>query len=108
MTTDPVEEQYEYCYPPRLEKGERGPRSPLAQMLIERRREQMTLDALGDLVGYLRVAREERKALLVVTEGWKLFRPSSGVVTSRDPADLGLPPIGFGPRAVWEPGLRIG
>ena len=66
VTTDPVEEQYQICYPP--QPGETV--SVVAKALIERRREKMTLDALGDLVRFLRGVREERKAILVITEGW--------------------------------------
>ena len=41
--------------------------------MIERRRERMTFDALEDLVVHLRGIREERKAVLTVTEGWRVF-----------------------------------
>ena len=93
VTLDPAEEQYRICYPP-------GPGTPvrLAEELIERRREKMTLDALGDLVRFLRAAREERKALLVITEGWRLFWPNAALLSGdRDNAILGLPPAGFDP-----------
>ena len=93
VTLDPVEEQYRICYPP-------GPGTPvrLAEELIERRREKMTFDALGDLVRFLRAAREERKALLVITEGWRLFRPNAALLSGdRDNPILGLPPAGFDP-----------
>src|SRR5205823_9226098 len=43
--------------------------------MIERRREKQTLNALHDLVTYLRGVREERKAILTITDGWRLFRP---------------------------------
>jgi VWFA-related protein len=60
--SDPVERMYVRCY------GE-GP----AFQLIERRRERRTLDAIQDLVRHLRGVREERKAILTITEGWVLF-----------------------------------
>ncbi len=41
--------------------------------MIARRRERQTMSALEDLVRYLRGVREERKAILVVSEGWRLF-----------------------------------
>src|SRR5206468_2623956 len=34
-----------------------------------------TLNALEDLVSYLRGVREERKAIITVTDGWRLYRP---------------------------------
>ena len=42
----------------------------VADEMIERRHEKMTLDALHDLVRYLRGVREERKAVLAITDGW--------------------------------------
>ena len=50
-----------------------GQSSPLARELIARKRERATLEALEDLVRYLRTIREERKAILTVTEGWLLY-----------------------------------
>ena len=43
--------------------------------MIERRREKLTLDALHDLVAYLRGVREERKAIIAISDGWRLFQP---------------------------------
>ena len=65
---DPKEERYEVCYPPH-ERGTAG----VAQEMIERRREKLTLDALDDLVTHLRGLRDERTAVLTVSEGWRLF-----------------------------------
>jgi VWFA-related protein len=45
-----------------------------AEELIARRREQQTLKALADLTAYLREVRDGRKAILLVTEGWKSHR----------------------------------
>ena len=39
--------------------------------MIDRRHEKLTLDALEDLVDYLRGVREERKAVLAITDGWR-------------------------------------
>ena len=44
--------------------------------MIDRRHEKLALDALEDLVRYLRTVREERKAILAITNGWLLFRPN--------------------------------
>jgi hypothetical protein len=64
-----------------------------------RRREKLTLDALEDLMVHLAGVREERKALVVVTEGWQLFRQNPGLASGGDerrrvrPGDiLGRPP----------------
>jgi VWFA-related protein len=45
-----------------------------AAELIARRREKLTLDALEDLLVHLSGLRDERKAVITVTEGWVLFR----------------------------------
>jgi VWFA-related protein len=64
---DPKEDLYAACYP-----GQRGA-DDIALEMKERRREQLSLDALEDLVVHLRGLREERKAVLMVSEGWRLF-----------------------------------
>jgi VWFA-related protein len=66
LLQDPKEQRYETCYPmtyfPRV-----------ADEMIDRRREKLSLDALEDLVHHLRGLREERTAVLTVSEGWRLF-----------------------------------
>ncbi len=57
--------------------------SPLAQELIDRRREKFALDALQDLSLYLRGLREERKAVIAVTIGWLLPRDEPRPVRAR-------------------------
>ena len=85
--------------------------SPLAQELIDRRREKRTFDALDDLVRFLRGVREERKAIVVVTEGWRLFRPNRSLLDA-DGRPPSVPPIGFDPRtgrlATSDPASPIG
>ena len=54
---DDKERQYEMCYP----------QGPPAEM-IARKRERQALEALLELVTYLRDVREERKAIVTVTE----------------------------------------
>ncbi len=51
----------------------------VADQMIERRKEKLTLDAITDLVRYSRGVREERKAVLLVTEGWRLFGPDQSL-----------------------------
>lgn len=105
---DEEEEAYLYCYPrdtsgvtrvagdPRtMEQGETV--TGVAQEMIERRREKITLEALDDLVGSLRGIREERKAVITVTDGWRLFRPNSALANSGSDRAPSLPGIGVGP-----------
>jgi hypothetical protein len=74
---DPHEDQYRACYPglgpnAACSDDDRG----VADEMIERRREHQTINALQDLVQYLRGVREERKAILAISDGWRLFRPN--------------------------------
>jgi VWFA-related protein len=70
---DPKELLYQECY---------GIGSLVDEMKA-RRREKLTLDALADLMVHLTGVREERKGLVVVSEGWQLFR-SNPSLTSGD------------------------
>ena len=74
---DPIEEQYMRCYPMGL--GDTGGMSGTARELIRRRRERMTLESLQGLVVHLGGLREERKAVLAVSEGWILYGRDSQV-----------------------------
>ncbi len=77
--------------------------SPLAKELIARKRERATLEALEDLVRYLRTIREERKAILTVTEGWLLYgenpslmRLRTNPLTGIQEPIPGVDPVGVG------------
>ena len=60
------------CYP------DDDPKRPqfrgIAKEMIERRREQKTLRALDDLIAHLGTLRDERKFVVLLSEGWVLFR----------------------------------
>jgi VWFA-related protein len=96
ITNDPVEEQYRQCYPadPRSQRTT----SEVAQEMIDRRREKMTLEALENLALFLRNVREERKAIVTVTDGWILFRPNPSLTRAVDDRPPALPPITVDPR----------
>ena len=115
--TDPVEDEYATCYPgipPEFtgrnpESGfPQDPREPtawvardrlIAQEMILRRREVQALDALEALVRHLRTVREERKAVITISNGWRLFGPSD--MLSRPIAGQQRPPatpLGVDPR----------
>jgi VWFA-related protein len=96
---DPVEDQYRMCFPglgptricPDDDRG-------VADEMIERRREKMTIDALGDLVVYLRGVREERKAVLAISDGWRLFRPDQSLARQLYCQAPSGPHVGVDPR----------
>ena len=46
-----------------------------------------TLDSLQDLVRYLRTIREERKAIITVSEGWLLYGPNRRLANRRGSED---------------------
>ena len=80
LALDPVERRYAECYPGIPERpGQIAPDRGIAQEMILRRREAQTLDAIDSLVTYLRDAREERKAVITITNGWRLYRPNDNL-----------------------------
>ena len=79
---DPKEVLYREC-------GARmGLSAAMVEELIARRRETMTFDALEDLLVHLGGLREERKAVITVTEGWLLFRPNPKLAEAGRPAEI--------------------
>jgi VWFA-related protein len=85
---DPKEDLYDACYP----AVGKGTQSSVAADMKSRRRERLTLTALDDLVTHLDVMREERKAILTVSDGWVLYRPDKTLTSSSrgGQADTGL------------------
>jgi VWFA-related protein len=72
MQVDLVERLYEDCYGPR--------ESSIAGEMIRRRREKVALDSLENLVVHLGTIREERKTVLVVSQGWEMFEESRNLM----------------------------
>jgi VWFA-related protein len=82
---DARESLYKACYRVLQQELEQSKTvSDLARVLTVRRREVLALEALRELVVYLRGVREERKAVLVVSEGWMLFRPDDQIMRLRE------------------------
>jgi VWFA-related protein len=100
---DPEEITLEACFPdPAPEKYCTGPGGKvvvqpanayrgIALQLIERRSEQRALAALEDLVGVLGALREERKAVIVISQGWRLLEPKSDLVKLQECDQAPLP-----------------
>src|SRR5262245_17038814 len=89
--SDPVEQQYEDCYGTYTT-------SSITREMVDRRREKMTLDALADLVAYLRGVREERKAVITITNGWVLYGPNPGLAAPINNNVPTSPTAGIDPR----------
>ena len=115
--SDPVEDEYATCYPgiPPEYTGRnpesgypQDPRDPtswvardrgVAQEMILRRREVQALDALEALVRQLRTVREERKAVITISNGWRLFGPSDSLSRAIAGQQQPIPPpLGVDPR----------
>ena len=84
LMNDNREFAYKACYPPLPNAEDTGDTtSALAKKMIARKRERATFEALQDLVLFLQAIREERKAIITVTEGWVRFRPDHDMMRLR-------------------------
>ena len=72
---DPKEDRYAQCFPANQNRG-------VAAEMQERHREQQTLDALARLTEFLSTARQDRTAVITLTDGWKLFGPNPRLGTT--------------------------
>jgi len=98
-TEDPIEDMYKQCYPgfpPSASDGPRKDTRGIADEMILRYRERETLTTIENLVRYLRTLREERKAVITVTDGWLQYRPDAALGRPLD-TDGQLPRIGIDP-----------
>ena len=106
LPQDETEDRYAYCYPSNpTATGGTPADAGLGQEMILRHREEQVFDALEDLVVTIRNLREERKAVLAITDGWLIYRPNQNLLrplvddkgnpTVQPP---GNPPIGVDPR----------
>ena len=105
LDKDEGDRRYDTCYPPMPQERYGGQtESPIAAEMSERRHERDTLDALNDLVRYLRGFRDARTAVLTISEGWKLFQENpkltelrTNPVTGIQEAMPGVDPVTVGP-----------
>jgi VWFA-related protein len=102
---DPVEQRYLECYPenqpgrkcsvPGQTQQVKEPDNfydGIAKEMIQRRREKRVLDGLADLSRHLGGLRDERKAVIAISNGWLLYRPNRALMRS----NLCEPPPGRG------------
>src|SRR4029079_2971454 len=97
ILTDPVETAYQICYPgaiPTPCNDDRG----IADKMILRRREKISLDAIEDLLRYLGSVREERTAIILISDGWLLYRPDASLSRRLNQCATPSQPIGVDPR----------
>jgi len=98
--SDEERQQYDACYPPvgptpDCPDDARG----VADEMVDRLREKRTLDALDDLVVFLRGVREERKAIVTITDGWTLFGPNPALTRRLFCRDPSYPVVGVDPQS---------
>jgi VWFA-related protein len=78
---DREDEEYGLCYPNIDMVGSPcRDQNGVAAEMIDRRHEKRSLDAVQDLVRFLHGVREERKAILAITNGWLLYRPNHNLM----------------------------
>ncbi|MBW8712496.1 MAG: hypothetical protein JF632_00255, partial [Acidobacteria bacterium] len=81
LIEDDRDRQYDTCFPMPYQQD-------VVNEMKARRHEKNTLDAMRELVLYLRDMREERKAIVTISEGWLLFTPNPDLTRLRkDPKD---------------------
>jgi len=86
---DPVEKRYLECFPdrsfgtvcrtPGTDTTQKEPDDfyrGIAKEMIQRRREKRVLDGLADLSRHLGGLRDERKAVITISNGWMLYGPN--------------------------------
>ena len=88
-TRDPFEERYFSCYPPDdpLHRFD-----GIAVEMVARRREAQTMQSLRGLARRLGELRQERKGVLIVSEGWALVRPNQDLARQIPNAPPPQPP----------------
>lgn len=92
------EQRLEECFP----SDQQG--RPTWPAVRDRRRAKMTMDALEGLVQYLGGLREERKAIITISEGWALASQNDRLM--QDPRNPNRAPTG--PMVGVGPGGRLG
>ena len=90
---DPREAEIRACY------ADAGSTAGVAWEMIDRRREQKTLRSIDATIAYLDGVREERKFLILLSEGWVQFRQNDALARPLGGAPVpgGPAPIGAGP-----------
>jgi VWFA-related protein len=101
---DPRDQEFMGCYP---DDPFRYPHfAGVAKELIERRRERKTLLAVEELINHLGTLRDDRKFVLLLTEGWVRFRPNnrlSGELVPGNPPQQSPVRVGADGRLTTQP-----
>ncbi len=98
---EPEEERWALCYPPRRPFG---CYPGIFEEMVLRRRERQTLRAIEDTVARLGALREGRKAVLLVSEGWPMYRQDQALARALPHVSM----IGCPPEPPATPGIYVG
>jgi VWFA-related protein len=101
---EPEEERWGVCYPPDEVGDPFGCYKGIFEEMVLRRHEMRTLQAIEDTVARLGTLREGRKAVVLVSEGWPMYRPDQRLGRA-------LPPVsvpGCTPQPPPLPGIFVG
>jgi len=112
---EPEEERWAYCYPPANEGDPYGCYTGIFEEMVLRSHEAKTLRALDDTVARLGALREGRKAVLLISEGWPLYRPDQRLARMLPPVSRQgcqpepppLPRVFVGPDGKMQTGTDI-
>jgi VWFA-related protein len=72
---EPEEERWAVCYPPEDLIDPFGCYKGIFEEMVLRQHEMKTLQAIDDTVTRLGMLREGRKAVVLISEGWPMYRP---------------------------------
>ena len=101
---EPEEERWAVCYPPDDTGDPSGCYTGIFEEMVLRRHEMRTLQAIEDTVARLGTLREGRKAVVLISEGWPMYRPDQRLGRA-------LPPVstpGCPPAPPQLPGIFVG
>lgn len=101
ISADPREFEIQSCYP------DGGDTAGVAGEMIDRRRETKTLQALDDLIGQLEATRDERTFVVLMSEGWRLFRQNDQLARPLRPSPGADPRVPGAPVAVGTENGRL-
>jgi VWFA-related protein len=106
---EPEEERWAICYPPDPGSDPNGCFTGIFEEMVLRKHEARTLQALEDTVTRLGQLREGRKALLLVSEGWELYRQDQKLARALPPfSKRGCAPEPPPPKGIYVgPGGRL-
>ncbi len=101
---EPEEERWGVCYPPDDVGDPFGCYRGIFEEMVLRRHEARTLEAIEDTVARLGALREGRKAVVLVSEGWPMYRPDQRLGRALPPVSV----MGCAPQPPPLPGIFVG